>query len=77
MEEGTDTLKGKLRERVVENKDLALLSRTLGTINTEVPLDEKVEDLKIREWDNEKVFEKFKELNFNRFIDMIQYLIGR
>ena len=69
VEEGTDTLKGKLRERVVENKDLALLSRTLGTINTEVPLDEKVEDLKIREWDNEKVFEKFKELNFNRFID--------
>ena len=69
VEAGTDTLKGKLRERVVENKDLALLSRTLGTINTEVPLDEKVEDLKIREWDNEKVFEKFKELNFNRFID--------
>ena len=69
VEEGTDTLKGKLRERVVENKDLALLSRTLGTINTEVPLDEKVEDLKIREWDNERVFEKFKELNFNRFID--------
>jgi DNA polymerase-1 len=69
VEEGTDTLKGKLRERVVENKDLALLSRTLGTINTEVPLEESIEDLKIREWDNEKVFEKFKELNFNRFID--------
>lgn len=69
VEEGTDTLKGKLRERVVENKELALLSRTLGTINTEVPLEESIEDLKIREWDNEKVFEKFKELNFNRFID--------
>lgn len=69
VEEGTDTLKGKLRERVVENKELTLLSRTLGTINTEVPLEESIEDLKIREWDNEKVFEKFKELNFNRFID--------
>ena len=69
VEAGTDTLKGKLKERVVENKDLAILSRTLGTINTAVPLEEKIDDLKIKEWDNEKVFEKFKELNFNRFID--------
>ena len=69
VEEGTDTLKGKLRERVVENKELAILSRTLGTINTEVPLEERIDELKIKEWDNEKVFEKFKELNFQRFID--------
>ena len=44
---------------------MAILSRTLGTINVEVPLEEKIEDLKLTEWDNEKVFEKFKELNFN------------
>ena len=66
---GTDTLKEKLKEKLVQNKDLAILSRTLGTINTGVPLEKNVEDLKLREWDNEKVFEKFKELNFNRFID--------
>lgn len=69
IEKGTDTLKEKLKEKLIENKDLAMLSRTLGTINIEVPLDEKIEDLKLKEWDNEKVFEKFKELNFNRFID--------
>ena len=69
LEEGTDEVKGKLRERLVENKDLALLSRTLGTINIEVPLEKNIEDLKVKEWDKEKVFEKFKELNFNRFID--------
>ena len=69
VEEGTDTLKPKIREKVVANKDLALLSRTLGTINTDVPLEEKIEDLKMQEWDNAKLFEKFKELNFHRFID--------
>ena len=69
LEEGTDEVKGKLRERLVENKDLALLSRILGTINIEVPLEKNIEDLKVKEWDKEKVFEKFKELNFNRFID--------
>ena len=69
IENNTDTLKEKLKEKLVQNKDLALLSRTLGTINVNVPLEEKIEDLKLKEWDNEKVFEKFKELNFQRFID--------
>ena len=46
IENNTDTLKEKLKEKLVENKDLAILSRTLGTINIEVPLEEKVEDLK-------------------------------
>ena len=69
IENDTDNLKEKLKEKLVTNKDLAILSRTLGTINVEVPLDEKVDDLKVKEWDNQKLFEKFKELNFNRFID--------
>ena len=69
IEEGTDNLKDKTREKLIENKDIALLSKTLGTINIEVPLHEKIEDLKMQEWDNSKLFEKFKELNFHRFID--------
>ena len=69
IENNTDTLKEKIKEKLVQNKDMAILSRTLGTINVEVPLEEKIEDLKLTEWDNEKVFEKFKELNFHRFID--------
>ena len=69
IENNTDTLKEKLKEKLIANKDLAILSRTLGTINTAAPLNEKIEDLKVKDWDNEKLFEKFKELNFNRFID--------
>lgn len=69
LEEGNDGIKGKLREKLVENKELAILSRTLGTINIEVPIENKVEDLKIVEWDKEKVLTKFKELKFNRFIE--------
>ena len=69
IESNTDTLKEKLRQKLIENKELAILSRTLGTINVEVPLDNDIEKLRIKEWNNEKVFEKFKELNFNRFIE--------
>ena len=69
IEKGEDDLKPKARERLLENKELAMLSRTLGTINLEVPIEENLEGFKIKEWNKEEVFAKFKELNFNRFID--------
>ena len=69
IEKGEDDLKPKAKERLLENKELAMLSRTLGTINLEVPIEEDLEEFKIKEWNNEEVFAKFKELNFNRFID--------
>ena len=69
IEEGQDDLKGKQREKIIENKELAELSRTLGTINTKVPIKDDLTDLKVEEWDKEKVLELFKNLNFNRYID--------
>ena len=69
IENGTATVKGKLKENLINNKDLAELSKFLGTINVEVPIDEKIEDLKVKEWNNKEVLNIFKELNFNRFID--------
>lgn len=62
-------LKPKTKEKLVANRELAELSRTLGTINVEVPIEKKVEDFKRQEWNEEEVYAKFKELNFNRFIE--------
>ena len=69
IEEGTDDLKGKNKENIVENKDMALLSKTLGEININVPLEDTLEDLKIEEWDKAKVLELFRDWNFKRFIE--------
>ena len=69
IEKQEDDLKPQLKEKLLANKDLAEISRTLGTININVPIDESIESLKIKEWDKELVFSKFKELNFNRFIE--------
>ena len=64
------SIKGKMREKIIENKDLAYLSRTLGEINCNVPVEDiKVSDLEIKEWDNNAVYNMFKELNFKRFIE--------
>ena len=69
IEEGTDDLKGKNKENIIENKDMALLSKTLGEININVPLEDTLEDLKIEQWDRVKVLELFREWNFKRFIE--------
>ena len=69
IENNTDDLKGKQREKIADNKELAELSRFLGTINLEVPIEDTLENFKVEEWDKQKVFEIFKELNFNRYIE--------
>ncbi len=65
----TDELKGALKKKVVENRELAFLSKKLGTINKEVPLDVTIEDIKLKEWNKDEVLKIFKELRFQRFID--------
>lgn len=69
LEKGTDTLKGKSKESIIENKQLAYLSRTLGEINIKVPVNETLEDLKIQEWDRARVLELFRQWNFKRYIE--------
>lgn len=69
IEDETADIKGKLKEKLENNKDLAMLSRTLGTINTQVPIENQIEDLKVVEWENDKVLAIFQELRFNRFIE--------
>lgn len=61
-------IKGKLREKLIENKELAFLSKILGTIDTEVPIKRKIEDFFIKDWDKQRVLELFKKLKFNKYI---------
>lgn len=66
--ENIDKQKGKLKERLEENKELAYLSRTLGTIDINAPIEKDLELLENEEWNKEEVLEIFKKLKFNRFI---------
>ena len=62
-------VRGKLKEKIIDNKELAYLSKDLGKINTEVPIEEKIEDLKLQQWNKPDVYSLFKYLRFNRFIE--------
>lgn len=64
-----DEQKGKLKEKLSENKDLAYLSKTLGTIDTNAPIEKDLNVFQVEEWNKPEVLEIFKKLKFNRFID--------
>ena len=61
-----DDIKGKLKEKIHENKELGLLSKRLATIITDVPIDYSIEELKIGEPDSEKIVSIFNDLEFKR-----------
>ena len=69
-----DELKGKLKERLEANKDMAFLSKTLGTIDIDVPIEKDLTEFKTKEWDKQKVYEIFKSLKFNRYIEKFNLL---
>lgn len=72
IENGDPNIKGKQKEKLVENKELAYLSRTLGTIDLEAPIEKSLEEFRIETWDKVAVLELFKELRFKRFIEKFQ-----
>ena len=76
IEEGKDDLKGKQKENIIANKEMALLSKELGTINVNVPIDDTLENLKVEEWDKQEVLRIFQELNFKRYIERFNLLEG-
>lgn len=69
LENGQQVAKGKLKENLENNKDLAILSRELGRIDVEAPITKELSEYKVQEWDRKKVLEIFKELRFNRYIE--------
>ncbi|MEO2035632.1 MAG: DNA polymerase I [Planctomycetaceae bacterium] len=61
----TDQLKGKQKQRVEENAELALLSKRLVTIVRDVPHGVQFEDLKVRAFDDDKLKALFEEMEFD------------
>jgi DNA polymerase-1 len=69
--ENTSSLKGKLKEKVEINKDLAVQSKRLATIILDVPVEITPDDLKIVEPDKDALRELFTELEFRRLADQL------
>ncbi|MFC4618248.1 DNA polymerase I [Camelliibacillus cellulosilyticus] len=61
----------KLKEKLIDNKEQAIMSKKLATIYRDVPLDISLDDLSYNKVFNEPVIELFKELEFNSLLERI------
>lgn len=62
--ENADSIKGAMGEKVRKGKEMAILSKKLATIITNVPVEFHEENFKLKDWDKEKLKEIFTELEF-------------
>ncbi len=58
-----------MKDKLTAGKDSAFLSRTLATINCDVPLDKTIEDLRYDGMDKPAAYDIFRELGFYKFIE--------
>lgn len=67
--ENIDSLKGKQKERLIEDKDQAFFSRQLVTIKTDVPVPDEPAALARRAMDPAKAVDALHALGFNSLIE--------
>ena len=67
--ENLGKLKGKLKENVENEKDKAYLSRYLGEIYLNVPIDKNIEDFELKDVNLNEYIEKLENLEFKSIIN--------
>ncbi|MCR9181863.1 MAG: DNA polymerase I [Flavobacteriaceae bacterium] len=72
----TDKLKGKMKEKVEENKELGMLSKELAKILIDCDVTFDAKDYELSMPDGEKVQEIFEELEFRRLKDQFLQLFS-
>ena len=74
--EHTDELKGSVKKKIEENKELAIMSKRLATIIRDVPIEVSLEELEYGDYDKDAVIEEFKRFGFTSLISRLIDLDG-
>ena len=67
---------GKLGEKIIENKELGVLSKKLAKIILDVPIDYNLDDFKLSDPDKDIVLRVFDELEFRRIKETFFKIFG-
>ena len=69
--ENVEQLKGSVKTKIIENKDLAVMSKRLATIIRDVPIEINLEDLKYGDFNKDEVLDEFKYLDFTSLLSRV------
>lgn len=70
-------IKGKLKEKILANKELAYLSKELGTIYREVPIEINEDEISKKDFNDEELYNLFLKLQLKSFIDKLELKEGK
>ena len=62
--ENIDQVKGAMKDKLIEHKQMALISKKLATIITDAPIEWKEDDFVLKEFNKEKLASIFADLEF-------------
>ncbi len=74
--ENTHQLKGKIKEKVEQNKELGILSKKLATIITDVPVSFEIEDFKLNVSELDETKNLFDDLEFRRLSNSLNSIFS-
>ena len=66
-----DEVKGKLRDRLAEHRESAFLSREVGRIVIDLPVELALESARTGRYDRRAIAQRFRELEFRTLIDRL------
>ncbi len=67
----------KRRETLIENKDKALISKKLVTLDHKSPVDRELSEFRLRNIDKEKLYKFLREMEFNRLLSSAISVYGK
>jgi DNA polymerase-1 len=69
--EHLDEVKGKMRDRLAEHRESAFMSREIGRIITDLPVELELEEARTGRYDRRAVAQRLRELEFRSLIDRL------
>ncbi len=63
----------KQKEKIINGKEMAYLSKTLATINVNVPIELNYDDCRLKDVNKKVLYRLFKKLEFNKFLNKYDF----
>ena len=68
LQSANEIKQNKRRETLIENKDKALISKKLVSLNHKAPINKELKDFKLKDIDKDKLYKFLREMEFNRLL---------
>ena len=71
LDKAHEIKQNKRRETIIANKDKALISKKLVTLEKKVPVKNRIEEFKFKAVDKDKLYKFLREMEFNRLLSSV------